>query len=494
MKRLLLIAALISVSLPLKAQWTSYGLGVLQQPNAVSLRNYAGVTNVWDGIIAGPNITITVVNRKMQISASGGGGSGTVTTFSAGNLSPLFTTAVANPTTTPALSFSLSSQSANVVFAGPTSGGAAAPTFRSLVAGDIPSLSYVTSVGLSAPSIFAVSGSPVTSAGTLTFSLQNETANTVFAGPSSGVPGTPTFRGLVANDIPSLTLSKISDAGTVAAINLDGNAAHFLDGSGAFSTPGGGGTSLPGLLTRPVRATSDGALSAPTWPDDDTYYFDEEFDSWIGNGNGQFSKNNFTPVSVTTGGAVNNVSSNRPPYVGLIDLQGPTTGNNSFWIVQYGSTGIMPYFALANQSNWLVHAVFNMGATNTGSYVRIGLVDQTYNASIGAGLEPSNCVSLRFSIKESDGNHFWFESRSNGTTVSVQSSIVVATNQFYKVTMMCTNGPGIVLFSINGESWQKLTNTPMQGMCMSAAVGTITSTSQHIWMDRLAFMMSSMNR
>lgn len=65
-------------------------------------------------------------------------GTGTVTSFSSGNLSPLFTTSVATATTTPALSFTLSTQTANIVFAGPASGGAAGPTFRSLVALDLP--------------------------------------------------------------------------------------------------------------------------------------------------------------------------------------------------------------------------------------------------------------------------------------------------------------------------------------------------------------------
>ena len=65
------------------------------------------------------------------------GGSGTVTSFSSGNLSPLFTTSVATATTTPALSFAQINQSANTVFSGPTSGGAAAPTFRALVLADI---------------------------------------------------------------------------------------------------------------------------------------------------------------------------------------------------------------------------------------------------------------------------------------------------------------------------------------------------------------------
>lgn len=66
------------------------------------------------------------------------GSSGTVTSFSAGTLSPLFTTSVSTSTTTPALSFAQISQSPNVVFAGPSSGSSANPAFRSLVAADIP--------------------------------------------------------------------------------------------------------------------------------------------------------------------------------------------------------------------------------------------------------------------------------------------------------------------------------------------------------------------
>ena len=63
----------------------------------------------------------------------------------------------------------------------------------------------VTSVGLTAPSIFSVSGSPVTTSGVLGLALANQGANTVLAGPSSGSAATPGFRALVAADIPSLS-------------------------------------------------------------------------------------------------------------------------------------------------------------------------------------------------------------------------------------------------------------------------------------------------
>jgi hypothetical protein len=62
----------------------------------------------------------------------------------------------------------------------------------------------VTSVGLSLPGIFSVAGSPVTTAGTLTATLATQAANLIFAGPSSGAAAAPTFRALVTADLPSV--------------------------------------------------------------------------------------------------------------------------------------------------------------------------------------------------------------------------------------------------------------------------------------------------
>lgn len=64
----------------------------------------------------------------------------------------------------------------------------------------------VTSVALSAPTEFTVSGSPVTTTGTLTFAKANQNANLVYAGPSTGAAAAPTFRSLVAADLPATTV------------------------------------------------------------------------------------------------------------------------------------------------------------------------------------------------------------------------------------------------------------------------------------------------
>ncbi len=95
----------------------------------------------------------------------------------------------------------------------------------------------VTSVALSAPSIFTVSGSPVTTTGTLSFSLNTQTANTVFAGPTTGSAAAPTFRALAYNDLPIVLYTENAStptANTVSGANAvaigSGNTASVTDG------------------------------------------------------------------------------------------------------------------------------------------------------------------------------------------------------------------------------------------------------------------------
>jgi hypothetical protein len=61
----------------------------------------------------------------------------------------------------------------------------------------------VTSVGLTTPAEFSVAGSPVTTNGTLAVTKATQTANTVWAGPTSGSAAQPTFRALVTADLLS---------------------------------------------------------------------------------------------------------------------------------------------------------------------------------------------------------------------------------------------------------------------------------------------------
>lgn len=82
----------------------------------------------------------------------------------------------------------------------------------------------VTNVAMTVPSILSVSGSPITNTGTFAVTLANQNANLVFAGPGSGAAAAPTFRSLVNLDFPSgfvvagtgLTGGSLAGGGTVA--------------------------------------------------------------------------------------------------------------------------------------------------------------------------------------------------------------------------------------------------------------------------------------
>lgn len=174
-------------------------------------------------------------------------GSGTVTSVAL-TLPAEFTVSGSPITTNGTLAATKATQVQNTVWAGPTTGAAAAPAFRALEAADIPALDTakvttgtfdparlaatpgndqvlttdaagetewvaksslgsgtVTSVAMTVPStLLAVGGSPITTNGTLALTLPTRAANLVFAGPTTGAAAGPTFRGLVQDDIPPL--------------------------------------------------------------------------------------------------------------------------------------------------------------------------------------------------------------------------------------------------------------------------------------------------
>lgn len=190
-------------------------------------------------------------------------GSGTVTSVSANNSVSGLTMTISNPTSTPIINLS---GTPNIAAANVTSGvlstarlGSGSPTSLTFLRGDGTwaatgaGSGTVTSVALALPTnIFDVSGSPVTSSGTLTATLDTQTANTIFSGPTTGAAAAPTFRGLVLADIPAITETKLSfsDITTANATasahgllpKLSGNGSDCLRGDGSFSTCPGAGT------------------------------------------------------------------------------------------------------------------------------------------------------------------------------------------------------------------------------------------------------------
>ncbi len=113
----------------------------------------------------------------------------------------------------------------------------------------------VTSVGLSMPSEFSVTNSPVTTSGTLTVAKVSQTQKTFFAAPN-GADGEPTFRTIAASDVPTLNQNT-----TGTAANVTGTVAIANGGTGATVAA----TALSNLGGAPLASpTFTGVPAAPT--------------------------------------------------------------------------------------------------------------------------------------------------------------------------------------------------------------------------------------
>jgi hypothetical protein len=114
----------------------------------------------------------------------------------------------------------------------------------------------VTSVSLTAPAIFSVAGSPVTTSGTLAITLANQTQNLVWASPN-GSTGAPTFRALVAADVPTLNQSTTGSAATLTTGRTIGMTGDVVWTSASFNGSGNvTGTSAiqAGVVTLAMQA------------------------------------------------------------------------------------------------------------------------------------------------------------------------------------------------------------------------------------------------
>lgn len=132
----------------------------------------------------------------------------------------------------------------------------------------------VTSVAVTVPAELSVAGSPITSTGTFAITWATETANKIFAGPVSGGAAVPTFRDSVLNDLPSIASQKLVGRYTAGAGKMEeliiGAGLYLVSDTLYASASGGGGESLwteeIGFL-HPITTTNRVVIGAGTIDD-----------------------------------------------------------------------------------------------------------------------------------------------------------------------------------------------------------------------------------
>lgn len=229
------------------------GTSIQFQYNTVNLgNNQADTVN-----FTGSGVSASRIGDTVTVTINTGGGAGTVTSFSAGSLNPLFTSNVVNAMTTPALTFSLSNAAANTYF-GNSTGSPASPSYVSagtltktddtnviLSLGGNPATSLLRAVSLTlswnGQLSIARGGTGLATLGSALQAIRVNAGGTnlEYYTPGSGT-GTVTtvsvvtangISGIVANDstTPAITLtlgaitpSSVVSSGTIAGSNLSG--------------------------------------------------------------------------------------------------------------------------------------------------------------------------------------------------------------------------------------------------------------------------------
>lgn len=220
----------------------------------------------------------------------------------------------------------------------------------------------VTSVGLSLPAIFVVSGSPVTSSGTLTGTLATQTANQVFAGPTTGAAAAPTFRALVVDDIPSIPTSKLSQS---SASN-----GQYLSWNGTAWVP----TTLAGIIGTLVSGRVPVANGTGSLTTDDSFLFDTTL-------------NKLTIGATSHGGYLYNLlGPTQSSVLQIFDLSATINGSNLYAQIKNNSN-------LNGSSNTLFN--IQVGGTNAGDPVIQWQVPGSGGATWSAGIDNSDSDKFR---------------------------------------------------------------------------------------------------
>ena len=243
--------------------WSSSGVGLPQLTastvpylNASNILTSSAVTPTELGYVHGVTSSIqTQLNAK---------GAGTVTSvgFADTSTTPIYTITNSPITASGTIDATLNTQTANSVFAGPTTGSAAQPAFRTLVSADIPNNAANTSgtaTNATNGATVAVSNSasyPIALFASSTNSDQPfNLASGITANPANSSVSATTFIGALSGNSSTTTKATNIASGTVGAVvyQSSANTTTFLTGNT---------TTTPEFLT----STGTGSLAqAPTY-------------------------------------------------------------------------------------------------------------------------------------------------------------------------------------------------------------------------------------
>lgn len=292
----------------------------------------------------------------------------TVQSVAIGNLPPLFTTTVANPTTTASGTYSLSNAAQNSFFAGPASGGTGAPSYRAIAAADIPnSLPAVSIGGNAATATAAASATNAINAAQLAATPTQCSTGNAPTGilPNGNATGCASLAGGAVSSV-SNSDSSVTVSPTTGAVVVSLNLGH----ANVYTTP----QSAPSYVTTgstqgaDVLGVGTGTPSMTNWP--------TNFAGWMGPATG-------TPTYVAT-------LPNANPSTAAIMVLGPAATVNG--------VSQAPVSTIAGTTTTVLHG----NASGAPSYGQVVAADLAPQYSKGSCTEAWGGSGTSFALTSGD--------------------------------------------------------------------------------------------
>jgi len=347
------------------------------------------------------------------------------------------------------------------------------PTYTLAGLGGISAITLNTPSSIySTPITFTVTGT--SASGTL--SLNTQSANTIFAGPSTGSSATPTFRSLVVADLPTGIPNANLANSTISGVSLGSNLNNLTfnnGGSGAAS-----GTTYNGGTAQTISYNTIGA--APS----------SGSGNYIQNGTSQQTSANFNiDGNGTIGGQLlltktsGKLLYNSGATTGYSFLQFTNTSGNLILGIE-SSTGASLLGNSAAYATVLASASSKL-QLGTGNVVAISIDGSTQavtlsNLTIG-GVVLTNSSGL-LSSAATLGNSYLTNSSItiNGSAVSLGGSITVSASTTNALTMNNSGSGAASGTTFDGStartiSYNTIGASPLAGSSSLTTVGTITS-------------------
>ena len=327
-----------------------------------------------------------------------GYGTGTVTSFSSGNLSPLFTTSVATATTTPALSFSLSNAAGGTVF-GNATGSSGAPSYTSTpVLGVTGTGGVLGTLGL-VPNI--TSGAAVT--------VQNLGATTAY---NFNLPSTAGAAGSVltsqAGTSTSMTWTTQASLG-VAWSSLTNASGNLTLSNGTNTTTFDQTSNAVWTWANTTASTSGATQASPSINLSGTY--------WNGTASATDNWSLYQLAAVGTNGVSNLVVSHSG------------SSGNSYFALSNGITGFLMQQGAGNaidfgaNTSWTLNFTNNNGTTTNGALVATATSFQLKSSPTNSTVTISSALTTGASAAGVRfNNSASFTATSAGTQVAVAST------------------------------------------------------------------------